>query len=410
MNIVSLACAMALAVVLPARADVSRDIAVTAAADDRFSTLVAAAKAAGMVDALKAGGPITLFAPTNDAFAALPADALAALLRPENRDRLRRVLAHHVVAGRVLAEDLLPTPTAKTAAGSALTFGLRVGDANVVQADIRCSNGVIHAIDRVLLPPEAPRAPLPVASERIGIAIDRGVPLFNGGDPAGCAAVYATTARELMALPGALGELQAADLDAALAAPAADESRRAWALREAFDRVLADEAFLPRIEAPVPKGFPAPGPVGRVVEKSYPAYRAARAEGGNPFLSLFQHIQKKQVAMTTPVEMTMEPTAGDGMRALDMAFLYEKPTMGETGADGKVAVMDLPALTVLSIGMRGDRTAADVTRARDALESRLAKDGFERAGPFRMLGYNSPMVPSAQRFWELQIPVRRAAR
>ncbi len=89
-----------------------------------------------------------------------------------------------------------------------------------------------------------------------------------------------------------------------------------------------------------------------------------------------------------------------------MAFLYEHPAQGASGTQGRVAVLDLPAIDVLSIGLRGERLEGNLRVARRALEERLAKDGLVPAGAFRTLGYNSPMVPSAQRFWELQVPVR----
>lgn len=406
MERLALALAVTFAASLTASAAPPRDLADTAIEDGRFKTLVAAAKAAGLVETLKSDGPFTLFAPTDEAFAALPEGTVASLLAPANREALRRVLANHLVEGRVTSADLLPAPRAKSLAGESLTFRLRVGDANVVEADISCANGVIYVIDRVLVP----ATPVSAAVERISAAIERGVPLYNGGDEAACAAVYERAARDLTALPGALGEMQVDDIAAVLAAPAADASARAWALREAFDRILADAAFVPRIEAPMPEGFPAPGAVRRITEKTYPAYRAARAQGGNSFWTLFNHIKKNEIAMTAPVEMTMDAsTADEGLRMLDQAFLYERPTLGEAGTSGKVEVVDLPAVTVLSVGMRGDASAAEIARARAALEARLSKDGFERAGPFRMLGYNSPMVPSARRFWELEVPVRRAA-
>jgi uncharacterized surface protein with fasciclin (FAS1) repeats len=400
---------MVLSLAASANSAQTSDLAENAREDGRLSTFLAAATAAGMVETLKADGPLTVFAPTDEAFAALPEGALASLLEPANRERLRRLVAHHIVDGRVTSEDLLPSPRAVTVAGTSLAFGLRVGDANVVQADISCGNGVIHVIDRVLVPPQSPRPGESVAADLIRSAIERGAPMFNDGDHAGCASLYERTARDLAATTGALGELQSQDVASVVAALPVEPDERAWALRAVFDRVLADEVFVPRVEAPMPEGFPAPGRVGRVTEKTYPAYRAARAEGANTFWTLFDHIKKNDVAMTAPVEMTMEPTGQDGLRMLDQAFLYERPTLGAAGVLGKVSVLDLPARTVLSIGMRGNPSTADVARARAALEARLAKDGLERAGPFRMMAYNSPMVPAAQRFWELQIPFTRGA-
>jgi hypothetical protein len=128
----------------------------------------------------------------------------------------------------------------------------------------------------------------------------------------------------------------------------------------------------------------------------------------SPFWTLFGHIKQNAVEMTAPVEMTMEQAGGE-LRPLDMAFLYERPDQGAAGAQGSVDVLDLPSKTVLSIGMRGDRTERDVARAQQVLEQRRAQEGLTAAGPYRLMGYNSPMVPAAQRFWELQLPVQRSA-
>ena len=250
---------------------------------------------------------------------------------------------------------------------------------------------------------------VPPVGDTLRDAIERGVPLFNAGDAAGCAATYAQAVRELLARPGALGELHAADLRATLDASVAadDATAGAWVLRGAMDRLLEDLAFVPRSEAPLPQGYPGPGPVGRIVTKSYPAYRAARVEGGeNAFWPLFNHIKRNDVQMTAPVEMTMD---GE-LAAVDMSFLYERPDQGQAGARDGVAVVNLPALTVLSVGMRGERDEAEVARAKAVLQARLELDGLQPAGPFRLLGYNSPMVPASRRFWELQVPVLAAAR
>lgn len=390
----------------PAPAASAPSIVEVAQSDGRFTTLVAALKAADLVPALSGPGPLTVFAPTDEAFARLPKGTVEGLLRPERRGDLMRVLTYHVVAGQVLSSDLLKASSAETLAGPALRFGLRVGDAHVVQADVRCRNGVIHVIDAVLLPPEpapmSPQASTEGATARLTAAIARGAPLYNAGDVAGCVAVYEAAARALVAARGEAGELHALDLDAVLRASHTSADARAWALRRAFDRILADEAFRPRSEAPLPEGFPAAGPVGRVVRKTYPGYRAARADGGEgAFWTLFQHIQANDVKMTAPVEMTLD----DGMRSTDMAFLYERPGQGSAGTRGGVAVVDLPAVDVMSIGVRGDRVGSSLTRAREALDARLAADGLVAAGPYRVLGYNSPMVPAEQRFWELQVPV-----
>ena len=246
--------------------------------------------------------------------------------------------------------------------------------------------------------------PAPSVTALIASAIDRGVPLFNDGDHEGCARVYADTARELLRRGDAeLSRLDRHELETALAEPAPDASTRAWNLRYAFDRILDNERFEALVEAPLPEGFPGPGPLGRVVVKEYPKYRAARAEGGNSFWTLFQHINRNDVKMTAPVEMTMN----DEMREVEMAFLYEGPEQGAAGIDGRVKVLDLEPLTVLSVGLRGRRNADAVELARDWIEDQMKREGWCKAGAWRTFGYNSPMVPASRSFWELQLPVTR---
>ncbi|TVS04021.1 MAG: fasciclin domain-containing protein [Rhodobacteraceae bacterium] len=134
------------------------DIVDIAASNDQFSTLVTAVSTAGLVDTLKGDGPFTLFAPTNAAFEALPPGTVESLLQPENRDQLVEVLTYHVVPGAVTSDQLAGQRLdADTVQGSTVDIdatgtGVRVNNANVTQADIMGSNGVIHRIDRVLLP------------------------------------------------------------------------------------------------------------------------------------------------------------------------------------------------------------------------------------------------------------------
>ena len=123
-----------------------------------FKTLLAAAQAAGLVDTLKSPGPFTVFAPTDAAFAKLPKGTVENLLKPENKEQLARVLKHHVVSGKVMSKDIAGKRlTADTAAGTKLAIdarrGVRVGGATVTAADVEASNGVIHVVDRVILPP-----------------------------------------------------------------------------------------------------------------------------------------------------------------------------------------------------------------------------------------------------------------
>ncbi|PRY23120.1 putative surface protein with fasciclin (FAS1) repeats [Aliiruegeria haliotis] len=134
----------------------SKDIVDTAVGAGSFNTLVAAVQAAGLVDTLKGEGPFTVFAPTDDAFAALPEGTVEDLLKPENKDQLTAVLTYHVVPGKVMSGDLSNNMMATTVQGSDVTImtdgGVTVDGANVVTADIEASNGVIHVIDAVILP------------------------------------------------------------------------------------------------------------------------------------------------------------------------------------------------------------------------------------------------------------------
>jgi len=135
-----------------------KDIVDTAIANEQFSTLVAAIKAAGLVDALKAEGPFTVFAPTNAAFAALPEGTLDSLLKPENKAKLQAILTYHVVPGKIKSEKIADgTTEVATLEGGKLTVektaaGVTVDGANVTAVDIWTSNGVIHVIDAVVLP------------------------------------------------------------------------------------------------------------------------------------------------------------------------------------------------------------------------------------------------------------------
>lgn len=134
-----------------------KDIVETAASNEQFSTLAAAVNAAGLVDVLKGDGPFTVFAPTNDAFAKLPAGTVETLLKPANKDQLVAVLTYHVLPGKVLSVDIAGKELrAKTVQGSMVdidsTKGVMIDGAMVTTADIETSNGVIHVIDTVILP------------------------------------------------------------------------------------------------------------------------------------------------------------------------------------------------------------------------------------------------------------------
>ncbi|NNK78441.1 MAG: fasciclin domain-containing protein [Litoreibacter sp.] len=134
----------------------SKDIVDTAVSAGSFATLVAAVQAAGLVDTLKGDGPFTVFAPTDEAFAALPEGTVETLLKPENKDQLTAILTYHVVPGKVMSGDLSDGMMAATAQGGEVKIGtmngVTVNEANVVSADVIASNGVIHVIDKVILP------------------------------------------------------------------------------------------------------------------------------------------------------------------------------------------------------------------------------------------------------------------
>jgi uncharacterized surface protein with fasciclin (FAS1) repeats len=134
-----------------------KDIVDTAVAAGSFNTLAKALQAAGLVETLKGNGPFTVFAPTDEAFAKLPAGTVETLLKPENKEKLKAVLLYHVVAGKVMAADVVKMTSAKTVNGQALSITahdktVMVGKATVVKADVAADNGVIHVIDTVLLP------------------------------------------------------------------------------------------------------------------------------------------------------------------------------------------------------------------------------------------------------------------
>ena len=133
------------------------DIVDTAVSAGNFNTLVAAVKAAGLVDTLKGEGPFTVFAPTDEAFAKLPAGTVEDLLKPENKEKLVGILTYHVIPGKVMSGDIAGKKTdVATVQGSKLsvdaTSGVKVDNASVTTADIEASNGVIHVIDTVVLP------------------------------------------------------------------------------------------------------------------------------------------------------------------------------------------------------------------------------------------------------------------
>ena len=151
------AVAIAMAMSVATAAGTKSDIVDTASGAGNFNTLVTAVKAAGLVDTLKGPGPFTVFAPTDEAFARLPAGTVQDLLKPENKSKLMAILTYHVVPGMVMSKDIAGKKTmVKSVEGSEIavdaTDGVRIDDAKVVKANIETSNGVIHVIDKVIMP------------------------------------------------------------------------------------------------------------------------------------------------------------------------------------------------------------------------------------------------------------------
>jgi len=219
------------------------NIVETAAAAGQFETLLAAATAAGLAPALSEDRPFTVFAPTDEAFGALPAGTVETLLRPENRDKLANILKFHVVSGRVGSDALADGATLDTLAGPRMTFteseqGFTIEGARIVATDINASNGIVHVIDRVILPPD--RMSRAQAGQSIERAIARGVPMFNHGNPSATARIYADAARTLMASAN-LSTAERNRLERGMRASGHSGSAResAWQLRYALDDVLA---------------------------------------------------------------------------------------------------------------------------------------------------------------------------
>jgi len=157
MTCLAIAFAMMLSLTTNVFAAAKKDIVDTAVAAGDFKTLATALQAAGLVDTLKGPGPFTVFAPTDEAFAKLPAGTVEELLKPENKEKLVAILTYHVVPGKVMAKDVMKMTSAKTVNGKSVTImdqngTVMVDNAKVVKADIAACNGVIHVIDSVILP------------------------------------------------------------------------------------------------------------------------------------------------------------------------------------------------------------------------------------------------------------------
>ena len=190
-----------------------------------------------------------------------------------------------------------------------------------------------------------------------------------------------------------------------------DIAKQADILRTGLLEVLVILTFKPRVEAPVPAGFPAPSPVGVVEIKKLPVYRMAKVAnsgmGGNNFFTLFNHIKKNNIEMTAPVEMTMTEKNGKYTES-SMAFLYQETTLGKVGPQGNVAVLDTTECTVVSVGMRGSPSSENIESARRWLLEKIknAPEAYEIAGELKVMGYNSPFMPEKLRYYEVQLPLK----
>lgn len=169
----------------------------------QFNTLLAAAKAAGLVDALSGEGPLTVFAPTDEAFASLPEGTVESLLKPENKQQLIDILTYHVVEGRVYSDAALEAGKATTLQGGSISIGVKddaakVNDATLISTDIDASNGVIHVIDSVLLPASNQQSSVQ-PKQMIEHAIAKGSELYNAGHAKACGDVYSDTMQSILA-------------------------------------------------------------------------------------------------------------------------------------------------------------------------------------------------------------------
>lgn len=226
-------------VILPA----DKNIPETASAAKSFSTLLAAAKAAGLAEVLAGEGPFTVFAPTDEAFGKLPAGTIDSLLKPENKQKLVDILKYHVVPGRVYSEAAVKAGTAKTLEGSPIGIKVTSGVAMVntsklVATDVDASNGVIHIIDAVLMPP-AKGANVRQTLEQ---TVAMGSQMFNAGDHAGCAALYRTTLTHLMSstIQPSLKSHMTSVIQSADAQHCVTE--QSWTLRRGIDQMYAQLA------------------------------------------------------------------------------------------------------------------------------------------------------------------------
>jgi len=200
-----------------------------------------------------------------------------------------------------------------------------------------------------------------------------------------------------------IGEKLATAVEAAKKLPA---DQAVGQLKQAASEALDMLQFQPLHEADLPQGFPTYTPAGTIEVKQYPAYRMAL---GNGFWPLFSHIKRNGIAMTAPVQMEYEKNKQGNLGEKSMAFLYGTSNLGAIGKQGSVEVVDVQAETVVATGVRGLRTKDRLNDAHQRLLKWIeAHPDYQAAGPLRVMGYNSPFVPSNKQFFEMQIPLKKA--
>lgn len=202
-------------------------------------------------------------------------------------------------------------------------------------------------------------------------------------------------------------------LQTVLDQPETNVNKQVKSLQTALAESAAILNFRIKNESGLPKGFPEPSALGEIQLKHYPSYRLARApsQKDNAFFTLFNHIKSNKIEMTAPVEMRYDES-DQKYQQIDMAFLYGAPDWGKLGDAGKgVIVEDIPTMSTVAIGLTGDFDPSASIYIK-ALESWLAQNAsdYERDGKVRVMGYNSPFVWKSQRFFEIEIPVRKRAR
>jgi transforming growth factor-beta-induced protein len=225
-------------------------IPATAQATGKFNTLLAAVGAAGLADVLSGAGPFTVFAPTDEAFAALPEGTVESLLKPENKQKLVDVLKYHVVAGRVYDNDAVKAGSAPTLLGRSVDInvsaaGIQINDARILAKNIDCSNGVIHVIDSVLIPRSMSAASVMTTLTN---AINKGVPVFNAGNHGQCCDIYMKSLESINAAGIEGADAHTMTLVSQTIEKARNthgKSERAWVLRRGMDSLLSRMSLMP---------------------------------------------------------------------------------------------------------------------------------------------------------------------